>query len=99
PAVPEAGASEAGVPAAASVETAAADRARALTIIRYAHRGGWHVTPALLARTWAIVTSRRWDVVHAIDTPHARALAVINLMRRVPYIATVHGDELMWCRG
>jgi glycosyltransferase involved in cell wall biosynthesis len=77
----------------------AEDRASGLTIKRYAHRGGWHVTPALLGRTWDIVTSRKWDVVHAIDTPHARALAMINLVRRVPYIATVHGDELMWCRG
>jgi glycosyltransferase involved in cell wall biosynthesis len=99
PAVSAAGAAQREAQDAASVETAVPGHAGALTIIRYAHRGGWHVTPALLARTWEIVTSRRWDVVHAIDTPHARALALINLVRRVPYIATVHGDELMWCRG
>jgi glycosyltransferase involved in cell wall biosynthesis len=86
-------------PPAAADDVAAADRASGFTILRYAHRGGWQMRPALLARTWAIVASRKWDVVHAIDTPHARALALINLVRRVPYIATVHGDELMWCRG
>ncbi len=85
--------------APAAPGAAEADQASAFMVQRYDHRGGWHVTPRLLARTWAIVNARRWDVVHAIDTPHARAMALINRVRRVPYIATVHGDELMWCRG
>jgi glycosyltransferase involved in cell wall biosynthesis len=86
-------------PAAEAAATAAADAVEGPTILRYPHDGGWNITASLLARTWRVVTSRQWDVVHAIDTPYARALALINLVRRVPYIATVHGDELMWCRG
>ncbi len=83
--------------------TAAADRevdaACPFKVERYRQDGPWTIFGPLVPRTWRIVASRRWDIVHAIDTPHARALALINLVRRTPYIATVHGDELMWCRG
>ena len=75
------------------------DAACPFAVERYRQDGPWTVFGPLVPRTWRIVSRRRWDIVHAIDTPHARALAVINLVRRAPYIATVHGDELLWCRG
>jgi phosphatidyl-myo-inositol dimannoside synthase len=71
----------------------------AFKIERFLPDRDWRVRPALLRRVWNIVTRQHWDVVHAIDTPHARALGALNLLRRIPYIATVHGDELMECRG
>jgi phosphatidyl-myo-inositol dimannoside synthase len=71
----------------------------AFKVERFTPDRDWRVRPALLRRVWEIVTRRHWDVIHAIDTPHARALGALNLLRRIPYIATVHGDELMECRG
>ncbi len=55
--------------------------------------------PALLQRVWTTVTRQQWDIIHALDPPHARAMGALNLLRRIPYIATVHGDELLACRG
>lgn len=66
---------------------------------RYAPGPDWRVRPALLRRVWKIVTRQHWDIIHTLDTPHARALGALNLVRRIPYIASVHGDELMACRG
>jgi glycosyltransferase involved in cell wall biosynthesis len=66
---------------------------------RYAPGPDWRVRPALLRRVWKIATRQPWDIIHALDTPHARALGALNLLRRIPYIATVHGDELLACRG
>jgi phosphatidylinositol alpha-1,6-mannosyltransferase len=69
------------------------------TMERYAPGLDWRVRPALLRRVWKIVTRQPWDIIHTLDTPHARALGALNLLRRIPYIASVHGDELLACRG
>src|SRR5882672_10575737 len=68
-------------------------------IVRFPHPGDWSVTRDLIQRTRAIIASRRFDIVHAADTPFARTLAILNLTRSIPYVATVHGDELLWCTG
>ncbi|MBL8836381.1 MAG: glycosyltransferase family 4 protein [Alphaproteobacteria bacterium] len=86
-------------PSAGAEADRTVDAACPFAVERYRQDGPWTVFGPLVPRTWAIVARRRWDIIHAIDTPHARALALINLVRRTPYIATVHGDELMWCRG
>jgi glycosyltransferase involved in cell wall biosynthesis len=68
-------------------------------IVRFPHPGDWSITRDLLARTRAVLARRRYDIVHAADTPFARTLAILNLTRKVHYVATVHGDELLWCTG
>jgi phosphatidyl-myo-inositol dimannoside synthase len=80
-------------------DTPAAPDSYAFKIERFVPDRDWRVRPSLLHRVWAITTRQHWDVIHAIDTPHARALGALNLLRRIPYVATVHGDELMGCRG
>lgn len=71
----------------------------AFAVERFAPGPDWRVRPALLRRIYRIATRQNWDIIHALDTPHARALGALNLLGRIPYIATVHGDELMQCRG
>jgi glycosyltransferase involved in cell wall biosynthesis len=68
-------------------------------VVRFPHPGDWNITRDLLGRTRAVIAGRRFDIIHAADTPFARTLAILNLTRRVPYVATVHGDELLWCTG
>lgn len=68
-------------------------------VVRFPHPGDWSMTRRFVADTRAIIDGRRFDIIHAADTPFARALAILNLTRAIPYVATVHGDELLWCRG
>jgi phosphatidyl-myo-inositol dimannoside synthase len=68
-------------------------------VIRFAHPGDWRMTRQFISATRAVVGKGKFDVVHASDTPFARALAILNLTQSIPYLATVHGDELLWCRG
>lgn len=66
------------------------------SVIRY--RGGEYNIrkfPSLLWRTMHEVDFKRYDLVHAADWVHIIALSCINKFRRVPFIATVHGSEIL----
>src|ERR1700741_1067018 len=51
-------------------------------IVRFPHPGDGPTPPPFTRRTREIVASRHFDIIHAADTPFARALAILNLTRR-----------------
>lgn len=66
-------------------------------VIRY-HGGLYgHIKglPMLIWRTWCHADLKRYDLIHAADWPYVMALSFINKFRCVPFIATVHGTEIL----
>lgn len=51
--------------------------------------------PSLVWRTWRQIRTNDFDLVHAVDIPFVMALALLNKLRDVPFMATCHGTELL----
>ena len=65
-------------------------------IIRY-HAGVYSFKKLipLLMRTWRYAKADGYDMIHAVDWPYAMALAFINKIKKIPFVATVYGTEIL----
>ena len=54
--------------------------------------------PALLWRTWRQGSRTGFDLLHAVDPSYTMALAFINHFKRVPFVATAYGTEILSLR-
>jgi phosphatidylinositol alpha-1,6-mannosyltransferase len=52
----------------------------------------------LLRYLWRVVSRKPFDLIHAADWPMIMALAFINRFRKVPFVATVYGSDIMGAR-
>lgn len=59
---------------------------------RYGHIKG---LPMLLWRTWRHGDLNGYDLIHAADWPYVMALAFINKFRRLPFVATAYGTDIL----
>jgi glycosyltransferase involved in cell wall biosynthesis len=47
------------------------------------------------SQVWRQLTADSWDLVHAADWPSALMMRNVNRFRRVPYVVTVHGTDVL----
>ncbi|NOY88990.1 MAG: glycosyltransferase family 4 protein [FCB group bacterium] len=66
------------------------------SVIRY-HAGVYSFKKLipLLLRAWRYAKADRYDIIHAVDWPYAMALAFINKIKKIPFVATVYGTEIL----
>jgi phosphatidylinositol alpha-1,6-mannosyltransferase len=78
-------------------DLARADRARyPFRVDRF--RGGRYAErclPGLVILNRRHVMGGKYDIVHAVDWPNILALGLLNKVRRVPFLATVYGTEIL----
>lgn len=51
--------------------------------------------PRFFAQVWRQLGAEDYDVVHAADWPTALMMRNVNRFRRVPYVVTVHGTDVL----
>ncbi|MEE9553622.1 MAG: glycosyltransferase family 4 protein [candidate division Zixibacteria bacterium] len=51
--------------------------------------------PRLLWRTYRLVERGGFDLIHALDWPHIMALAYFNRFKKIPFVASVYGTEIL----
>ena len=76
------------------------DAALPFRVVRY--RGtcsGNRRTPSAFTAAWRAIKSKPFHVIHAVDPIFCDALALIRPFRRVPFISTIHGSEVLGARN
>jgi phosphatidylinositol alpha-1,6-mannosyltransferase len=58
-----------------------------------------HKLPRLLWRAYRRAEGGKFDLVHAVDWPHIMALAYLNRLKKIPFVATVYGTEILLAPG
>ena len=51
--------------------------------------------PEMMWNAWRQYRQNRFDIVHAVDWPDILAMTLLNRLRRLPFVATVHGTDLL----
>ncbi|PWB70810.1 hypothetical protein C3F09_08640 [candidate division GN15 bacterium] len=54
--------------------------------------------PFVVARTWRESRRRDYDILHAVDPSYTLALAFLNHLKRIEFVATAHGTEILALR-
>ncbi len=49
----------------------------------------------LLIRSWQWSRNNSYDVIHAVDVPYVMSLSLVNRFRRVPFVATAYGTDIL----
>jgi len=78
-------------------ELAASDRSDyPFEVVRYrAHRYSCRQLAAVIWRAWRWSRRRRYDVLHAVDSAYVMALAFLNKLSKVSFVATVYGSDIL----
>ncbi|UCE66723.1 MAG: glycosyltransferase family 4 protein [Candidatus Zixiibacteriota bacterium] len=65
-------------------------------VIRYNSTGySARDLPSMIWRAWRITRSSKFDIIHASDWPDLATLGLLNKFKRVPFVSTNHGNEIL----